>query len=95
MKVQLSGAADRDLVDVYVFTAIKFGEAQAELYDQGLHDCFEFLSRNPQAGRERDEFTPPVRIHLHKSHLIIYLVQDGHILIVRVLHHGMDIERYI
>lgn len=95
MSYKLSGAADHDIVDIYVYSAVHFGEAQAEAYDQSLHDCFEFLSLNPYAGRVREEFSPTVRIHHHKSHLIIYLEQDDHILIVRVLHHSMDIKRHI
>jgi toxin ParE1/3/4 len=39
----------------------------------------------PTLARERSEFTPPVRIHVHESHLIVYTVTDYHITILRLL----------
>lgn len=35
---------------------------------------------------ERGDFQPPVRIQHYGKHLIVYVIYDGGILIVRVLH---------
>ena len=35
--------------------------------------------------RERPEFSPPVRIHVCREHLIVYRVEDERILIIRIL----------
>ena len=35
--------------------------------------------------REWTEFDPPVRIHVHRSHLIVYTQRDDHIVVLRVL----------
>jgi toxin ParE1/3/4 len=39
----------------------------------------------PTLGRERTEFTPPVCIHVHKNHLIVYVVRDDAVVIIRIL----------
>jgi toxin ParE1/3/4 len=41
------------------------------------------------------EFEPPVRIHPHKRHLIIYTIETDYIQIVRVLHHRMDVKSHL
>lgn len=40
--------------------------------------------------RERRELNPPMRLLPYHAHLIAYLVRDGDILIVRVLHGRQD-----
>ncbi len=95
MNYKLSKEADNDLVDLYLHGFINFGEAQAEQYYFELEDCIKLLSETPLMCRERTEFSPAVRIHHHGSHLIIYLIQMDHLLIVRVLHDSMDIQRHL
>ncbi|MBL4622363.1 MAG: type II toxin-antitoxin system RelE/ParE family toxin [Immundisolibacteraceae bacterium] len=62
-------------------------------YTNELEKVFLILTDNPLMCRERFEFTPPMCIHYHGSHLIIYLMTDGqHIIIARILHESMDID---
>jgi toxin ParE1/3/4 len=58
-----------------------------------MHQAFVFLAENPFVSNERYEFDPPVLIHLHGKHLIVYTVEGNFILIVRVLHQRMDLSR--
>ena len=95
MTYKLTPDADDDLIEIYVHGFLNFGETQAEKYFSELEDCFEVLSNAPLICRERTEFTPPVRIHHHGRHLVIYVIQDDRILIVRVLHDSMDIPRHL
>jgi len=95
MNYKLSKEADNDLIDLYLHGFKSFGEAQAEQYYFELEDCIKLLSEMPLMCRERIEFTPTVRIHHHGSHLIIYLIQAGHILVVRILHDSADIQRHL
>ena len=39
---------------------------------------------------ERTEFDPPVRLHPHKAHLIVYRLEADHLLVIRVLHRRSD-----
>ncbi len=82
--------ADRDIIEIYVLGAQQFGVAQSERYLDELFDTFELLAENPQMARERRELNPPMRLHPYHAHLIAYLVRDGDILIVRVLHGRQD-----
>lgn len=45
----------------------------------------------PLLASERLTFDPPVRMHPYEKHLVIYVIEAGGILIVRVLHQAMDI----
>lgn len=92
----LTKKAQQDISDILDYTLENFGSKQVILYYEALRRKFSKLSENPLLCRERKEFIPPVRIHHHKHHLIIYILQnDGNILIARVLHENMDIQSHI
>ncbi len=95
MAYKLTPEAENDLIEIYGHSFRNFGETQAEEYFLELGNCFEVLSNTPLICRERIEFTPPVRIHHHGRHLVIYVIQDDRILIIRILHDGMDVKRHL
>jgi toxin ParE1/3/4 len=88
-----SKEAEKDLIAIYRYGYLNYGENQAERYQQALKRKCQFLSDNPYLYRERTEFNPPMRFHPHQKHLIIYLAKSDHILIVRILHERMDVEQ--
>ncbi|MCF7971170.1 MAG: type II toxin-antitoxin system RelE/ParE family toxin [Methylococcaceae bacterium] len=90
-----SKEAENDLIEIYRYGFLEHGVRKAEIYQQSLKAKCEFLSCNPKLNREREEFTPPVRIHPHKEHLIIYLIEEDYILILRVLYKKMDIPNHL
>jgi toxin ParE1/3/4 len=90
-KYVLSNKAEGDLAEIYRYGFVNFGERQADLYAEQLKAKCQTLSENPMLYRERDEFTPPVRIGYHGKHLIIYTIEDDYIFIVRILHGSMDV----
>ncbi|MGR3715642.1 MAG: type II toxin-antitoxin system RelE/ParE family toxin [Thermohalobaculum sp.] len=92
MKYELSGRADSDLKEIYKYSYVSHGKAQADRYYEGLIARFEFLADAPLIAREHRDLKPPVRIHPYGRHLIAYQARDGRVLIVRVLHQSMDIE---
>ena len=87
--------ADEDIIGIYAYTLEQFGEEQAITYFRSLEGCFEFLCDHPRAARQREEFNPPVRIHHHIKHLILYRVEDEYLLIVRVIHQSRELSRYL
>ena len=95
MQYKTTPKADSDLVGIYVHGFKNFGEEQAEKYFSELEDCFQLLSETPLICRERTEFTPPVRIHPHGRHLVIYMIRDDLILIIRILHDRMDLPQHL
>lgn len=78
-----------------LYTVDKWGVTQAEKYLEELEQSFRLLAENPDLCRERDEFTPTVRIYHSGRHLIVYLEKEDHILIVRVLYDNMDLVRHL
>ena len=54
--------------------------------------AIQLLAEQPHMCRERLELAPPVRIHHHAHHLIVYLALEDGINVVRVLHENMDYE---
>ncbi len=90
-----SKEAENDLIEAYRYGLLNHGERQAELYQESLKQKCQFLADNPLLCRERDEFMPPVRIHHHKKHLIIYIIEADHILIVRIRHERMDLPQHL
>ena len=95
MQIKRTDAADEDLIDIYLYGSQNFGQSKAESYYAEINQTFLFLADNPLASPERFEFEPAVRIHAHGKHLIIYTIEDDFILIVRVLHHRMDVSRHL
>ena len=87
-----SKKAEEDLIDIYRYGFLNHSERQANQYSDSLKEKCQFLADTPLLCRERDEFTPPVRIHTHKRHLIIYKITEDHILIIRILHERMNVE---
>jgi len=83
---RLTNAAEADVTTIFRGGASAFGLRQAEKYHRGLERTFNFLAANPRASRERDEFSPPVRLHPFGVHVVIYRIVGENILIVRVLH---------
>ena len=89
---KLYPAAVSDLEQIWRYSFDRWGINQAELYTDDLISAFQMLANTPSLSRERDEFSPPVRIHPHARHLIVYLQADHGIDIVRVLHESMDVD---
>lgn len=87
---RLSPAAQRDLEDIWLYTAQTWSMAQADRYTDIIEDTFDRLLFMPEMARERLEFDPPVRIHPSAEHLIIYRVERDHLLILRLLGAGQD-----
>ncbi len=87
MAYKLTRKAEDDIIQLYLEGVRLFGTDQAENYHEELEQVFDLLADNPAMARERMEIDPPVRVHPHGSHLIVYLADDaGDILIVRVRH---------
>lgn len=87
---KLSRKAEEDIARVYIAVARLFGPRQAAAYHAGLEQMFTILAEHPRLACERDEITPPVRVHPYRSHIVIYVIDGDDILIVRVRHGRED-----
>ncbi|WP_306114939.1 MULTISPECIES: type II toxin-antitoxin system RelE/ParE family toxin [unclassified Roseovarius] len=84
--VKLRPRAEADLDGIWDYTVDTWSEAQAVDYLSGMDAALKLLAEFPEMARLRQEFTPPVRIHPYRKHLIIYIADDGFIDVVRVVH---------
>lgn len=87
---RLTPAAQRDLEEIWLYSAQTWSMAQADRYIDIIEDTFDRLLFMPEMARERSEFDPPVRIHPNAEHLIIYRLEQDQLIILRVLGAGQD-----
>jgi toxin ParE1/3/4 len=93
--LRISRRADSDLAEIAAYTTAEFGAEQARQYRDQFRACFASLLDNPQLGRTAEELAPGLRRIRQQAHVVFYLPGDDAVLIVRVLHHSMDFERYL
>ena len=94
--MERSKDADRDLLDIYLHGAAKFGVGQSETYLAKLAACMNQVAMNPLRSTLRTEFRPPVRLFSCGSHLLVYLISnDNAVVIVRILHKRMTLPDWL
>lgn len=95
MRVELSEAADLDLVDIYTYTAIKFGQNQADNYLMGIDDMLNALASNPMLGKERNEIVNGLCAIPYEAHIVFYRLMPDRLRVVRVLHASRDFTKHL
>ncbi len=90
MRIRETGLARRDIDRLYLFGLNTYGEKSADAYVIRLLDKFGLICEHPEMARERLEVNPPVRVHPHEAHLIVYRSISNEILILRILPGGAD-----
>ena len=91
---RLSKEAVADLDRIHEYSIVTFGTAQARNYLNRLHERFETLAQQPMFGRQADHLAPKLRRYEYRSHVAFYMPEDGGVMIVRVLHKSMDMQRH-
>ena len=92
---RLSARAEADLAGIADYTIKTFGIEQARRYRDALEGCFRTLAENPRLGHSAERLSPSLRRFEHRSHTVFYVEDEGGILIIRILHVGMDASRYL
>lgn len=87
--------AFEDLKNIGRYTLTQWGRNQRDAYLRGLDARFAWLAQNPALGRARDEIAGGYRSYPHESHIIFYVVRNGGIDIIGLLHQAMDIIRHL
>ena len=82
---QLSKGADEDFESIYLFGLLNFGLIQADAYVDGLEERFEQIAAQPDLYPAIDHLKPGYRLSVYQSHSIYYRVDEGKVLIVRIL----------
>lgn len=96
MAYRITALAKEQIIEHYIYGLKAFGQKQADEYVTELHDCFDLLANQPELARLREEYDPPVRVHHHGKHYVVYQIIDGasDISIVAVLREESDLARH-
>lgn len=89
-RLRISPEAQRDIDEIYLYGALRYGLGQADGYLAGMQNLLDTVARNPQMAREREEIRPPIRLLRYEAHHLFYDVIDGGVVLQRVLHHSTD-----
>ncbi|HRO24668.1 MAG TPA: type II toxin-antitoxin system RelE/ParE family toxin [Promineifilum sp.] len=92
---RLTRYAERDILDIYLFTLEHFGPAQADKYTSDLFARFSAIATQPTLGRDFGDIHPDARRLNQGSHAIYYRPDADGILILRILHQRMDPARHL
>lgn len=87
---RLTPRAREDLAGIWRYSADTWGRARAERQLESLAATFALLAEFPAMAPLRTELSPPARIHPHGRHLILYIEDEG-VIIVRILHGRQDL----
>lgn len=88
----LSALAERDLVEIWLYTASQWSEEQADAYLDAIEDAIRKIELQPEIGPRRDYVRVGYRVSFVNHHAIYYTAARGSIHVVRVLHERMDPE---
>ena len=85
--------ADSDLDDIWYYAATKSGSMDiADRLVDSITDRFYLLATHPNIGRTRDEdLRPGIRSFPVGEYVILYRIDQGDVLILRVLRGSRDI----
>jgi len=89
----VSRAARSDLKNIAAYTQKVWGAEQRRTYLKGLDLALHFLAENPLSGVACNYIVEGLRKHRFESHTIFYEKSNNDVVIVRILHKSMDIER--
>lgn len=93
--VRITPRAFEDLKNIGRYTLRQWGRSQRDAYLRGLDARFAWLAQHSAVGRKRDEIAPGYRSYAHGAHIIFYLIRDGGIDVIGVLHQAMDIPHHL
>lgn len=110
-RLRLSNEADIDQLEIWVYTAEKFGIEQADRYKRLIGQALRDIARDPHRNGAvlRSEIAPDLysypiglsatrsgtRIH-QARHFVIYLIlSEEEIGVSRILHDSMELSRHI
>ncbi|HEU0045319.1 type II toxin-antitoxin system RelE/ParE family toxin [Sphingomonas sp.] len=94
-RVEVSEAASADLDAIYDYGVEQFGAAAAEAYLRRFESAYALLAEHPQIGPVHDWVRPPIRSFPCGRHRLYYDVTDDAVIIRRVLHQAMDVQRHL
>jgi len=91
MKLLLSPQVEVDLESIFDYTVRLHGLLQAERYQDDLFHAMQTIVSFPKMGTKYNFSSIPYRKFPVRKHLIFYRIEQDSLIIIRVLHEGMDL----
>ncbi|GAB2454554.1 type II toxin-antitoxin system RelE/ParE family toxin [Nocardia tengchongensis] len=91
----LSPAAAADIDEIWDYTHDRWDADQADEYIREIQRAIERAAAHPHIGRSCDDIRPGYFKIAAGSHVAFYRVTADAIIIVRILHQRMDVDRHL
>ena len=95
MRFIVSPRARADISDIWNYAIEQWGERQAEIYLRLLQAAVDAVASDPKVGPICDDVRPGYRKYRVGSHVLFYRVTANTVVVVRILHQRMDVERHL
>jgi len=95
MRIRYSTEAHNDLASIIAYGNENFGPAQSGKQVAQIRNAIELIGLNPEMARLRTELERPVRIHTVGAHMLVFNIEDGMIVIVRILSAGQNLPDHL
>ena len=95
MRLELSRRAQADLDDIRDHSVAEFGAERAIAYLDAVESAFRRIVEFPEIGAVNPALHPPIRSLGCQQHRIFYETGIDTILILRILHKAMDVQRHL
>ena len=90
LKIHIQVLAEKDLIDIWLYSFENWGETQADKYHDQLSDAFVLIAANPAIGLRCDNIREGYRKYHAGRHLIMYKTSETMVHIIRILGTDMD-----
>ena len=88
-------AAERDLIDIWIYSYGEWGEVQADRYLAALARGIEEIAVEPERGQCRSDLRDGYRSRRIEHHIVFYTFTASELRVRRVLHEAMDVGRHV
>lgn len=94
MKYKISQEAQNDIENIWLYTFETWSAEQADRYYELIFDEIEYLTQQPDSGKDYSTVREGYYRSKVKSHFIFYRInrKEDCIEVIRVLHQQMDID---
>lgn len=94
-RLRLSPAAEDDLSAIWDYSLARWGRAQAKAYVTVIRGRAEGLASGTVAARKADAVRPGYVVATAGSHHLWCRMTDDSVLVMRILHQSMDVNRQL
>lgn len=95
LSFEISKLALKDLDEIWEYTAEQWSKQQANKYYKEIFQSIKEICNNSEIGKPIYDVKKGHRKINVKSHMIVYKIVVNKILIDRILHQSMDIEKHV